>query len=58
MEQDVDEVGQHGDPDHEQEDVGEHASFLGRPAVAVRSVDRLLTALDVFLTASPLESES
>ncbi|GAA3701434.1 hypothetical protein GCM10022399_17370 [Terrabacter ginsenosidimutans] len=56
MEEDVDEVGQHGDPDHEQEDVGEHASCLGRGAGARTTVDPALTALDAFLTTSPLES--
>jgi hypothetical protein len=58
VEEDVDEVGQHGDPDHEQEDVGEHASFLGRPVAPAGAVDLALTALDAFLTGSPLESES
>jgi hypothetical protein len=50
VEQDVHEVGQHGDPDHEQEDVGEHASCLGRGAGGRTVVDRALTALDAFLT--------
>jgi hypothetical protein len=58
VEQDVDEVGQHGDPDHDEEDGGEHASFLGVAARGDRDVDRALTPLDAILTGAPLESES
>jgi hypothetical protein len=58
VEQDVDEVHQHGDADHEEEDGGEHDSFLGSPAGRPAAVDRALTALDAFLTGPPLESES
>ncbi|GAA5023266.1 hypothetical protein GCM10023258_14420 [Terrabacter aeriphilus] len=58
MQQDVDEVGQHGDPDHEQEDGGEHASFLGSAARPEGGVDRALTPLDAILTGPPLESEA
>jgi hypothetical protein len=58
VEQDVDEVDQHGDADHEQEDGGEHDSFLRSPAGHAGAVDRALTALDAFLTGPPLESES
>ncbi|GAB2758827.1 hypothetical protein GCM10027039_18400 [Terrabacter koreensis] len=58
MEEDVHEVREDGDPDRDQEDGGEHASFvrrLGRPAAAV---DPLLTPLDAILTGPPLESET
>jgi hypothetical protein len=57
VEEDVDEVGEDGDPDRDQEDVGEHASFVRRPASPAAAVDPLLTALDAILTGPPLESE-
>ena len=56
MEEDVDEVGQHGDPDRDQEDGGEHASFLRSRACVAADVDPLLTALDAILTGPALES--
>jgi len=58
VEEHVDEVGQHGDPDHEEEEGGEHDSFLGSPSGRPTTVDLALTALDAFLTGPPLESES
>jgi hypothetical protein len=58
VEEDVDEVRQHGDRDHDEEDGGEHASFLRSTSGVARTVDPALTALDAFLTGPPLGSDS
>jgi hypothetical protein len=57
VEEDVDEVGEEGQPDRAEDDVLGHASFVGPRRVGARRVDGRLTALDAFLTPPRLGSQ-
>jgi hypothetical protein len=46
------------DPDGDEEVCRGHVTFVGPAPLGAAAVDPLLTALDVFLTGPPLESET